>query len=263
MSAQARWGDLWVRVVSGSILAIIGLAAVTIGGSVFIGLVSIIVGTILWELARIMEPDRMMTTLALGGLGILCSWFAIKFPAGFAAPTLLIPVLAGYFALPQHRRVFVPFALIILAAGFGMSSVRNEFGPVWMLWLLLVVAVTDIAGYFAGRAIGGPKFWPRISPKKTWAGTVAGWVSAAALGFVFMQVTGSGAWLFVLSVAASLASQLGDMAESAVKRTYGVKDSSNLIPGHGGLFDRFDGLLGAAVLVLVVIEVTGYPPGPV
>ncbi|MBD0865869.1 MAG: phosphatidate cytidylyltransferase, partial [Rhodobacteraceae bacterium] len=127
----------------------------------------------------------------------------------------------------------------------------------------LVVATTDIAGYFTGRLLGGPKFWPRISPRKTWSGTVAGWIASGILGVFFMGVTDSGLWLFFLSVATSFAAQMGDIAESATKRQYGVKDSSSLIPGHGGLFDRFDGMLGAAVLVLVVIELTGYPPGPI
>ncbi len=83
------------------------------------------------------------------------------------------------------------------------------------------------------------------------------------VGAAIMAVTGAGAWLLWLSAAASFASQMGDIAESAVKRRSGLKDSSALIPGHGGLFDRFDGMLGAAILVLIVMQLTGYPPGPV
>jgi phosphatidate cytidylyltransferase len=117
-------------------------------------------------------------------------------------------------------------------------------------------------GYFAGRMIGGPKFWPRVSPKKTWSGTVAGWVGAALVALVFLTIPGTTAGvLIVLSVAMALASQMGDIAESAVKRATGVKDSSSLIPGHGGLMDRFDGMLGAAVFLSLAQLVIAFPPG--
>jgi phosphatidate cytidylyltransferase len=128
-----------------------------------------------------------------------------------------------------------------------------------MLWLVLVVAVTDIGGYFAGRIIGGPKFWPRVSPKKTWSGTAAGWVGAGIVGWAFMATTGMGVALIGISVALSMASQMGDIAESAVKRNAGVKDSSALLPGHGGVWDRFDGMLGASLLLLVIESFTGFP----
>jgi phosphatidate cytidylyltransferase len=129
----------------------------------------------------------------------------------------------------------------------------------WLIWLVLVVVVTDIAGYFAGRIIGGPKFWPAVSPKKTWSGTIAGWVCAAIVGMVFLRFTTAGPDLPWISAALSLASQLGDIAESAIKRRMGVKDSSHLIPGHGGLLDRFDGLLGASLLMLLVALIVIVP----
>ncbi len=262
MSTSNRWGDLAARVISGAVLAALGLGAVWAGGYVFIWFVSIVTGLIVWELTRMLRDDGGLP-VQMGVLAGVAAFAAIYFKAGFAVPILLLPAIVGYLRLPDQRKVFVPFVLFILLASFGMMSVRNEFGVVWMLWLVLVVAATDIAGYFAGRILGGPKFWPSISPKKTWAGTSAGWVSAAAVGAIFMGVTGSGLWLILLSVASSFASQLGDIAESAVKRRAGIKDSSNLIPGHGGLFDRFDGMLAASVLVLVVIQLTGFPPSPV
>jgi phosphatidate cytidylyltransferase len=130
-----------------------------------------------------------------------------------------------------------------------------------MVWLVAVVVATDVAGYFAGKALGGPKFWPRVSPKKTWSGTAAGWLAAAAVGAVFAAEAGIGLGVVVLSVLVSMASQAGDVAESALKRKMGVKDSSGLIPGHGGLFDRFDGMLGAAAMVLLVLSIWGLPGG--
>ena len=148
------------------------------------------------------------------------------------------------------------------ASGFGMMHVRVDLGFGWLVWLVLIVVVTDVAGYFAGRTLGGPKFWPRVSPKKTWSGTVAGWLGAAVVGAFF--AVNSGAWVAVLlaSVVLSFASQLGDIAESAIKRKTGVKDSSALIPGHGGVLDRFDGMLGASIGFLLIEVLFGFPWGP-
>jgi phosphatidate cytidylyltransferase len=146
-------------------------------------------------------------------------------------------------------------------AGFGMMALRDDFGVIWMLWLVAVVVASDVAGYFAGRMIGGPKFWPRVSPKKTWSGTVAGWLGGAAVGAGVAAATEAGAGLVGVSVAVAMAAQMGDIAESAIKRHVGVKDSSALLPGHGGLLDRFDGMLGASVFVLIAGQVVDFPPG--
>jgi phosphatidate cytidylyltransferase len=114
---------------------------------------------------------------------------------------------------------------------------------------LLIVWVTDIGGYVAGRGIGGPKLWPRISPKKTWAGAIGGFLASLAVagGFVAFGLAKTGP-LLLLGAILSIASQLGDLFESAVKRRFGVKDSSHIIPGHGGLMDRLDGFVAAVVL---------------
>src|SRR6202040_3601208 len=118
-----------------------------------------------------------------------------------------------------------------------------------LVFVLLIVWVTDIGGYFAGRGIGGPRLWPRVSPKKTWAGAIGGFVASlvVAAGFVAFDF-GKAAWLVALGAILSIASQLGDLFESAVKRRFGVKDSSHVIPGHGGLLDRLDGFVAAGVL---------------
>jgi phosphatidate cytidylyltransferase len=132
-------------------------------------------------------------------------------------------------------------------AGLGLIALRDGFGALWLLWLVLVVIASDVAGYFAGRLIGGPKLWPQVSPKKTWSGTVAGWLLALAVGAAFMPLLGQGAAFLELTLWVCIAGQAGDIAESALKRHVGVKDSSHLIPGHGGVMDRFDAMLGAAV----------------
>ena len=183
-------------------------------------------------------------------------------PVAVALPMVLLPALAGLAVLPTNRRVFAGYASFTVVAGYGLWHVRADLGPQGfqaMLWLALVVVATDVAGYFAGRLIGGPKFWPRVSPSKTWAGTVAGWIGAAAVGLGF-AAPGAALALAGVSVAVAMASQIGDAAESAIKRRVGVKDASRLIPGHGGVMDRFDGMLGAAVMFLVAERAVDLPP---
>ena len=121
-----------------------------------------------------------------------------------------------------------------------------------LILVLLVVWATDIGGYFAGRGLGGPKLWPRVSPKKTWAGAIGGFVAALAVatGFAAFDLGGIVPML-VVGACLSVASQLGDLLESAVKRHFGVKDSSHIIPGHGGLMDRLDGYVAAIVAAAI------------
>lgn len=252
MTSEDKWSDLAVRLASGGALVIIGLWGVWAGWHWFHGMVALICGLMIWELVRMLQPEDPSVAVQLGFLSGAATGAAIYLPVGFALPILLAPAMVGFGQMRDHRVIFMVFSVMVILAGFGMMRVRDDMGFVWMLWLVLVVVATDIVGYFAGRLIGGPKFWPRISPKKTWAGTAFGWVGAAIVGACFVSATGAGAQLIGVSVAVSMASQMGDIAESAIKRRVDVKDSSNLIPGHGGLLDRFDGMLGAALFLLLV-----------
>lgn len=252
------FSDLSTRMLTGAVLAVIGLAAVWFGGWWFTALVTVMVATLVWELVRMLGGSAQ-GALMLAGVSALVILASKLAPLPLALALILaVPGLA-ILSLAQNRRLFAIMIAVILLAGFGLIFHRDSFGFVWMLWLVLLVAATDILGYFAGRLLGGPKFWPRISPKKTWSGTVAGWVGAAMVGWAFMAQTGAGVELVWISVALSLASQLGDIAQSAIKRHVGVKDSSNLLPGHGGVYDRFDGLLGAAFLLVIVESLTAFP----
>lgn len=261
MTKTEQWSDLAVRMGSGAVMLIVGMAAVAAGGDVFHGFVAIICGVMAWELVRMLAPEQSKTALQLGLLAGAASMLAIYLPPTFAFPVLLAPACVGLGQLKVHRGIYFIFVAAVLLAGYGMMSVRDDLGFIWMLWLALVVVCTDVAGYFAGRLIGGPRFWPRVSPKKTWSGTMAGWAAAAVLGLVFVLFTKAGLVLVILSALVSFASQMGDIAESAIKRKMKVKDSSSLIPGHGGVLDRFDGMLGASVFVLLVIQFFGLPAG--
>lgn len=250
-AANEKWADLAVRMGSGAVLVAVGLAGIWAGGHVFHVMVAVICGTMVWELCRMLSPEQRGTALQLGGVALLASLLALYLPVGFALPILLAPAMVGLGQLKRFRSLYMVFTTMVLLAGFGLSQVRDDLGFGWVMWLVLVVVVTDVVGYFAGRMIGGPKFWPRVSPKKTWAGTVAGWVGAAVVGAIYVTQSNVGVALIGISVSVSMASQMGDIAESAIKRRVGVKDSSSLIPGHGGLLDRFDGMLGASLFLLL------------
>ncbi|MEK6216594.1 MAG: phosphatidate cytidylyltransferase [Boseongicola sp.] len=257
-AGDGQWSDLTPRLISGGIGSCVGLWLMWVGGMAFNILVAAISGIIIWELLRMIGVGRPAIPMAVtSGLALL---LAAVLPGGYALLLLLAPVMLGVALVDKHRAIYAIYSAIILVAGFGLTVLRDDFGFGWMAWLALVVIATDILGYFAGRFIGGPKFWPTISPKKTWSGTVAGWIGAAIIGGIFVWQGQSGAELIAISIAISMASQLGDVAESAVKRRTGVKDSSAIMPGHGGMFDRFDGMLGASIFLLLVEQVIDFPP---
>ncbi len=256
-----KWSDLSPRMGAGVAMVVIGLGGIALGGHVFHALVALICGLMVWELVGMLRPGVRHLQLQMGALTGVAVFLSIYLPVGFALPVLLAPALIGFGQLEQNRTIYMSFTVVILLSGFGMMQVRDDLGFGWMLWLVLVVVVTDVVGYFAGRIIGGPKFWPAVSPKKTWSGTAFGWLGAAIVGMVFSINSGVGLQLIGISIAVSMASQMGDIAESGMKRKMGVKDSSNLIPGHGGLMDRFDGMLGAALFLLVIGQFIGFPPG--
>ena len=170
--------------------------------------------------------------------------------------------LAFYLTPRRNRLAAALLAVAIMVAGHGLFVLRDESGTPAILWLIGVVIASDVMGYFAGRLLGGPKFWPGVSPKKTWSGTVAGWLGAALVGLGFVLAGYGTWWLVAISPFLALAGQMGDIAESWIKRRTGVKDSSSLIPGHGGLMDRFDALVGAMVFVMVLTRVVPLPIGP-
>lgn len=245
MAGSTQWADLKPRVISALIMAAVGLCVILIGGWIFTLAISIIAGVMIWEVMRMFMAPKAVSQAVLCGFAVFLS--AIL-PALLVVPILGAAVIVTASNVERDKGLFVGYALWVLFACFGFILLRHEAALTWMLWLVLIVIGTDIAGYFAGRMFGGPKFWPAISPKKTWSGTAAGWVVAALIGVIFTGPTGTGIGFVIVSVILSFSSQMGDIAESALKRRMGVKDSSDLIPGHGGFLDRFDGMMGASVV---------------
>ena len=259
-AAQGQWDDLTVRLASGAALAALGLGAMWLGALWFHVFVSAACALMVWELARMLGGGPASRWPALGAFAALM--IGAELPEGFALPLIVAPALFRTEGMKGSRTQFALYTFAILIAGYGLMALRDDFGFRWMAWLAAVVIATDICGYFAGRLLGGPKILPKISPKKTWSGTVAGWVGAVAVSVPFVTNSGVGWELLGIAVAVSMASQLGDAAESALKRRSGVKDSSALIPGHGGLLDRFDAMLGASVFFLLIERIVDFPPPP-
>lgn len=247
-----KWGDLRTRILSATVMVAVGAAEIWLGGTAFAALVVVLIGVMVWELAAMTAPARLRTPVTVGGAAALALLLALVLQSDIAALFLMVPTVFLILTPRRHRRLAAAYALAIMLAGYGLVDLRLAGGSTAILWLVAVVVVSDVLGYFAGRMLGGPKFWPAISPKKTWSGTVAGWIGAALVGLIFVDATGA-SWILVpLSALVSLSGQLGDIAESWVKRRCGVKDASDLIPGHGGVLDRFDALIGAVVFVLAV-----------
>ncbi|WP_171173902.1 phosphatidate cytidylyltransferase [Ruegeria sp. HKCCA4633] len=249
--SEGRWSDLTARVLSAAVLVMVGAVEVWLGGVWFETFIAAACGLMTWELVRMIDPKSQGTAIQLGVLTSAAVLLSYHLPPLYTLPVIVAPALVGMGQVSRSKILYGLFAVWIVGAGLGFISVRENFGFSWMVWLIAVVVATDVAGYFVGKMIGGPKFWPKVSPKKTWSGTVGGWAAAACVGVAFAAHAGFGFAFVVVSILASMASQAGDIIESAVKRKFGVKDSSNLIPGHGGFLDRFDGMMGAALFVLI------------
>ncbi|MCL6453455.1 MAG: phosphatidate cytidylyltransferase [Alicyclobacillus sp.] len=176
--------------------------------------------------------------------------FNLPLAEAVVAAFLAIPVLLGNRTSVQQSAFVAIGALYIGFGGLSLVSIRATHpGWAWLLLYLFSIWATDTAAYFVGGAVGGPKLWPSVSPNKTVSGAVGGLAAAAvvavAAGCAFIRPSGWSTYL-IFGVVCSLFGQLGDLVESAYKRTAGVKDSGSLLPGHGGMLDRVDGLLFAA-----------------
>ncbi|NBB97848.1 MAG: phosphatidate cytidylyltransferase [Alphaproteobacteria bacterium] len=237
-------------------MAGLGAGAIWLGGPVFVGLVCVLSGLMVWELTRMLDAGAPFGKAEAAGFtaAVVLAVFTWRFDG--AVLIVLTGLVAALLAwrFPKDRTVAGAYLVLILLAGLGLIALRGEYGALWVLWLVALVVGSDVAGYFAGRTFGGPKLWPRVSPKKTWSGTVAGWSVAVAIALAFMPVLGAGAGLIAASVLITMAGQAGDIVESAIKRHAGVKDSSNLIPGHGGVMDRFDALIAAAFVAFALAQ---------
>lgn len=249
-----------LRIASALVLAPVALAAVYAGGWSTVTLVAVaaILAANEWDrlgggsglsgAIGIMHALVILAAAILAGFGL--------YPAALGGMVLGMAIVGGFAALRGQTAVWpVTGILYLVLPTIALIWMRGaQTGVEMLVWLLVIVWATDIAALFAGKAFGGPQLWPSISPKKTWAGAIGGLVAAAAVGALTAALREKATLgiMIPLSVGLSAISQIGDLAESAVKRYYGVKDTGTLIPGHGGILDRIDGLLLALPAAAVI-----------
>jgi len=258
--------NLWRRVASAAVLAPVTLASAYLGGWLFLVVIAAAAGAIMWEWAGLVS-DRRDARILVPGLGALLAAFVLV-GCNEAGPAVGIVTVGAavaacsvaLFPRPQQIGAAPMWALVgviyAAVAFFGPALLRRDpqDGFAALLFLAATVWVTDIAAYAAGRTLGGPRLWPRISPNKTWSGAIAGLAGGVAAGVAVAYASGFGkpAILGTIALMLSVLTQAGDLFESAIKRRFGAKDTSQLIPGHGGLMDRLDGFLVAALAALLV-----------
>jgi phosphatidate cytidylyltransferase len=250
--------NLQVRVLSSVVLAIAVLGLVWVGGTVCRLLAAAVAAVIFYEWLAM----RSATRAAGGWFAALClGAVLVCLAVGLSALTLFCATALAVLVTAVHARVLgqsawnasgVAYAAVS-AVTLALLRDDDRNGLLAILFLFAVVWATDIFAYSVGRAVGGPRLAPSISPGKTWSGAVGGGLGGLAAGALFAAVTGwGGLWAAAVALALAIMAQLGDLLESFVKRRQGVKDSSHIIPGHGGLMDRVDGLVAAAWALYVI-----------
>jgi phosphatidate cytidylyltransferase len=249
--------DFKLRVASGLVLAAVALAANYAGPLHFSALVIVIASLMCWEWGCVVRSTAFDAKLTVHSLAVIA---AALLAASGVYSEALVALLVGALAVAAIRHGSAPRLSMLGVFYVGLPAValiwlRNDepYGALAILFIFTIVWTTDTFAYVCGSLIGGPKLWPQISPNKTWAGALGGVAFAAVAGLVFALLISRP---FPLELAAaglmlSICAQVGDLAESALKRAFGVKHASRLIPGHGGFLDRMDGIVAAASVAAV------------
>lgn len=262
--------DLKVRAIAGLVMAAVAIGLLWLGGLAFLTLTLLVGSLVLREWCTITGAGQSrfvyliaLTLLAVSfGLSGGGNWLA-----GFALSTGGGVVLSLLGLVLRQRALRwagtgLLYAAVPALALAWLRSLPDGFSIV--LWLMAAVIMTDTCAYFAGRRFGGPKLAPSVSPKKTWSGLLGGVAGAALSGWILGALFGlpvdKSLWLAGGAAVVAVVSQMGDLGESALKRAFGVKDSGSILPGHGGIMDRVDGLVAAAPLVALV-ELFGFGIG--
>jgi phosphatidate cytidylyltransferase len=268
-ACAVRRDRLWLRVCSALILAPLPLAAIWFGAPWLPLLTGLSAAIMAWEWARLCRRGARNSAAAPVGMtlvAVILSAVAISASGAFglAVAAALIGAAIVLWAArtgaqPEPGWTALGTLWIALPCISWLWLARQDWGGrATLLWLLAVVWATDIGAYATGRTVGGPRLAPRVSPRKTWSGFAGGILCAALAGAATARILGlSSKPLVLLSGGLAIVAQFGDLAESLAKRRFGVKDSSGLIPGHGGLLDRLDGLLAAIPAVALLTLIAG------
>ncbi|MFN3656392.1 MAG: phosphatidate cytidylyltransferase [Pseudolabrys sp.] len=250
--------NLLLRIASAAVLAPVALVAAWLDDWLFALFWTAAAVAVLWEWIALVAGPARKPTFSASGSAMVAAGVVAWLHRPIAALLLigLGALAAGIFA-PRERRLWVTagigYAGVLLLAPVILRD-DLQYGFAAIVFLFAIVWTTDIAAYFAGRAFGGPKLCPAISPKKTWSGAIAGAFGATIAGVLVVRWFGSfnPIAVGVIALFLSAVSQLGDLLESWIKRRFGAKDASHLIPGHGGVMDRLDGFWAAAFAACVI-----------
>lgn len=264
-----RTSSLWPRIITSAVLIPSALAAVYSGGWV-LGLWASAAGVAMArEWTRIVHGEaKPGWRLALHAAAILSSQALLLLQhIDYAFGCIFLAAMVGNILAQRNeeRSVWTVMGVLFIAVpclAFSNLRMVSPYGLETVIWLLCIVWATDSAAYLAGSALGGPKLAPEISPNKTWIGAVSGLAAGILAGIVLTQLSGLAATEKYVAACAfvSILTQCGDLAESFMKRTFGVKDASDLIPGHGGALDRLDGMIVATSGVALLVSATGQTP---
>ncbi|HWZ38801.1 MAG TPA: phosphatidate cytidylyltransferase [Bradyrhizobium sp.] len=247
--------NLLMRVAAALVMAPVAIGAAYAGGWWWITLVTLATIGLYIEWLTVVGAARRKAVVIAGIGALALSGLGLALDKIDASLLMLAIGLASVAVLSRQPRRWTVAGFLYAAIALLASVVvrlDQAQGLAALILVLLVVWATDIGGYFAGRAVGGPKLWPRVSPKKTWAGALGGFAASLVVAAGFATFGFGRIWpMLLLAAVLSIASQFGDLFESAVKRRFGVKDSSHIIPGHGGLLDRLDGFVAAIALAAI------------
>lgn len=251
--ASRRWSDLLPRALSGVVLVAVALGTAMRGGVTFELFWLLAALAVLWEWQRLIGADHAPLRDVIGALALVpAGALAVAGSAAGAVLAVALGMVGTALMAGPGQRVMAACG-ILYAASLALAVVwlrLSASGLQAILWLFAVVWGTDVMAYFGGRLIGGPKLWPRLSPSKTWSGFLVGVTAGGLLGLAVAPAGSRILPVVLAGIAAGTMAQAGDFLESGIKRRYGVKDTSNLIPGHGGVMDRLDGFISAAVFAL-------------
>jgi phosphatidate cytidylyltransferase len=250
--------ELALRICSALVLVPLAIGTAYLGGLPFAIFWSLAAIGVFWEWSALVAGNRRRPAVMVGGTALVVS---LVLAAGDRLLGAIFVIAIGIIGIapmaPAQHRGWVagglPYAGAIGIAPIVLRS-DGENGFVAVMLLFAVVWTTDIVAYFLGRLLGGPKLLPRVSPKKTWSGAISGLAAAVLAAIAVAKLAGLSGLISIALVAAILSSvaQAGDLFESQLKRRFGAKDSSHLIPGHGGLMDRLDGFVFAAAVAALI-----------
>ena len=254
-----RAGDIGLRAASAVVLAPAAVLAIWLGGLWFLGLMLLACGLLAVEWSTMSASRAWRVMAGAVGFGLMAGVIAAYANQLSLALVLLVfgAAAAGIYARSRGQEA-LDAAYGVLYLGWPavlLIWLRDGDAAIGLSWTVFAFAVawsSDVMAYLVGSLVGGPKLWPRFSPNKTWSGFIGGLAAGTAAGAVlaaFLDLGVGPVWGAALGLAAALATMAGDLWESALKRRYGVKDAGKLIPGHGGLLDRVDGLMFAVVVV--------------